>query len=145
MGGGAPIAPESIETIRAELKQSYDKGAEGIPGILQVMRESFDAPHDPTSIAAVSQAVEYLHLLAKDGIRSKEELLVLLRAIRWQITIGDTYKTAETLRIITGLDVGYDAEFVRDYQTTDEDTRQQMIRRWEEAAVKWSERSAPAR
>ena len=42
----------------------------------------------------------------------------------------DTLVPAETIRIITGLDVGYDEQFVHSYEEEDEPARQQMLDRW---------------
>lgn len=41
------------------------------------------------------------------------------------------FLTAETIRIITGVDVGYDMEFIKGYRTNDEIKRQKMIQEWE--------------
>jgi hypothetical protein len=54
----------------------------------------------------------------------------LIRALEEQPAMADTLLTAETLRMITGLDVGYDADFVSTYTSDDEGKRREMIAKW---------------
>lgn len=54
---------------------------------------------------------------------------VLIRVLEEQPAIGDTFVTADTLRLVTGIDVGYDV-FVSTYTSNDEVKRQRMIAKW---------------
>jgi hypothetical protein len=51
--------------------------------------------------------------LARNQIYIDDEAPVLIDAIAKQISMEDTYLTAETLRLITGIDPGYSMEYVK--------------------------------
>ena len=68
--------------------------------------------------------------LAKKGIYSNQEGVALLNVIQKQRSINDTLKTADILKIITGVDLGYDKGFVKNYTVNDEKKRLQMINKW---------------
>ena len=55
---------------------------------------------------------------------------LLIRALEEQPAIEDTLLTADTLRMVTGIDVGYNADFVSTYTIDDEEKRREMIAKW---------------
>lgn len=73
----------------------------------------------------------YLRELARAGIHSVDEVPILLRQFQiWPVHYKSTQFSAETLQIITGLDVGYNEEFVDNYTEADESERLQMLATW---------------
>jgi hypothetical protein len=104
--------------------------ADGIPIFLAVLDRDV---HDRFSLierAKDNVCLKHLRDLARQGIHDPAEVPVLLRVMDRQIAIADTIVPAETIRIITGLDVGYDEQFIDSYDEEDETARQQMLDRW---------------
>ncbi len=126
-----PIAPNSSEVLIMKLENSYKKGMDGIPEILKVLTEGLENHYTLASHASMNHSINYLYKLGKSGIYHKEELPLLIEALKKQIHINDTYKTAELIRIITRVDVGYNKDFISQYSLDDEEERQEMIKEWE--------------
>lgn len=109
------------------------KGKDGIPILLDVL--SSIRKEDRYSVieyGRLAVCIVSLHKLAKDGQFTYESVPILIDAFEKQIDIAQTYITAETLRIITGVDPGYSKQFVDSYTASDEDERirQDKIAQW---------------
>lgn len=105
-------------------------GTEGIPLLNAVLEKSLESKYDVLSYGKLNSSIFHLHELASRGTYHVDSVPVLIRVIDEQIAMGDTLLTADTLRLITGLDVGYDARFVSEYTEDDEERRREMIEKW---------------
>jgi hypothetical protein len=125
---------KNVDEMVALANQLKSKGKKGIPSLLAAL--SSVQPRDRWAVVEygrVNICVAALHELAGAGVYTVDEVPVLLRTIKMQIHMPDTFATAETLRIITGVDPGYSQEFVTTYSGSeaDEDIRTQKISQWE--------------
>ena len=127
-----PIITPNVESIEKELNKYYKEGKAGIPKILIKLKEGLKNNTATISIEKVNKSVYYLHKLAEKGIYIDEELPLLVEALNKQLFMEDTYLTAETLRLITKIDVGYDKTFVMSYKVEDEEKRKAMVKKWED-------------
>ncbi len=76
--------------------------------------------------------------LAKVGGYSEETVPILLNVLENQRSIADSLITANTIKTITGIDVGYDLNFVKSYTSSDEPMRKEMILKWRSLSDKQS-------
>lgn len=149
---GLLACTESRDDLTASLKQATDVEqaahvsakvrrleADGIPIFLSVLNRDVNDRFSLLERAKDNVCLEHLRDLAREGIHDAAEVPVLLRVMDRQIAIDDTILPAETIRIITGLDVGYDQQFIDSYDEEDEPARQQMLHRWR----RWVAESAP--
>jgi hypothetical protein len=140
---GLLACTESREDLTASLKQTTDVEqaahisakvrrleADGIPIFLAVLSRDVSDRFSLLERAKDNVCLEHLRDLARQGIHDAAEVPILLRVMDRQIAIDDTIVPAETIRIITGLDVGYDEKFIDRYEEQDEPARQQMLDRW---------------
>ena len=107
--------------IASELKS---RGKKGIPGLLYAL--SSVSEKDRWAVieyGRINVCITTLHDLANAGIYIDDEVPVLIRTIGIQIHMPDTFVTAETLRIITGVDPGYSKEFVEAYSGSEIDEK----------------------
>lgn len=143
---------ESPEDLSQSLKQTtnYEQAAhiaarvrrldaDGIPIFLAVLNRDVANRFSVLEYGKDNVCLMHLREMARQGIHDPAEVPVLLRVMDRQMAIGDTIVPAETIRIITGLDVGYDERFVHSYEEKDEPARQQMLERWR----RYSHRSEP--
>lgn len=110
------------------------EGAKGIPTFLNALTNSL-SPENRWSVTEYGRGyvcVTTLHDLVKEGISTEAEVPVLIFTIRNQTDMMQTFVTAETLRLITGVDPGYSQDFVKGYQEKDEPLRQAKIKQWEQ-------------
>ena len=119
-----------MEEFNAYAAAATALGAEGVPLLTAALDKSLDSKYDVFSYGKLNSSIYHLHQLAARGTYDIKSVPVLIRVIQEQIAIGDTLLTAETLRLITGLDVGYDARFISEYTSEDEDRRREMIEKW---------------
>ena len=124
------LAAEDMEQFNKFAAQAKSKGRDGIPLLLAVIDDSLKTKHEVFSYGKLNSSVLHLHDLAVDGVYTVESVPILIRAIEEQIAITDTLVTADTLQMISGVDVGYDAEFVGGYRVEDEERREEMISQW---------------
>lgn len=149
---GLLACTQSPEELSASLKQTTNVeqaahiaakvrglGADGIPTFLAVLNREVTNRFSLLEYGKDNICLMHLRDLARQGIHDPAEVPVLLRVMDRQIAIGDTLVPAQTIRIITGLDVGYDEQFVHSYEEEDEPARQQMLDRWR----RWVAESAP--
>lgn len=110
------------------------EGTKGIPTFLNALTNSLSPENrwSVTEYGRVAICVSVLHDLVKEGISTEAEVPVLIFTIRNQTDMMQTFMTAETLRLITGVDTGYSQDFVKGYQEKDEPLRQAKIKQWEE-------------
>lgn len=140
---GLLACTQSPEELSASLKQTtnYEQAAhiaarvrrldaDGIPIFLAVLNRDVTNRFSVLEYGKDNICLMHLRDLAREGIHDPAEVPVLLRVMERQMAIGDTLVPAETIRIITGLDVGYDEQFVHSYQEENEPARQQMLDRW---------------
>lgn len=99
-----------------------------VNNIVELQKESYKVINH----GKIDICLDSLLKLAKDGIYSKEEGLALIEIIQKQISIQRTLKTAEILKLITGVDVGYNQNFVENYSADKEQLRVEMINKWKE-------------
>jgi hypothetical protein len=125
---------EEMSQLATELKS---RGKRGIPGLLLAL--SAVSAQDRWALVEyrrINVCIMALHELAKAGVYTDDEVSVLIRTIEIQIYMPETFVTAETLRIITGVDPGYSKEFVNSCSGSeiDEKIRGEKIAKWR----KWS-------
>jgi len=126
-----PIAPNDFETVSESLKRSFQRGEEGIPLIIDILKNNLDNLYNTTNYGVANKAIEYLCKYVSEGKKNKEIGDALIYAIKKQIYLPDTLTTAIALKMITGIDVGYDQSFVDSYTEKDELKRQEMINKWQ--------------
>lgn len=124
------LGAEDMEQFNKYAAQAKSQGINGIPLLLAMIDDSLKTKHSVFSYGKLNTSITHLHDLAADGISTMESVPILIRAIEEQVTIEDTLVTAETLQMITGVDVGYDADFVSSYEVEDEERREEMISLW---------------
>lgn len=110
--------------------KAHELGIEGIPIFLKVISASINDQYNVATYGKLMLCVNHLHEMAKKGIRSEESVPILFNLLENQISITDSLITAETLEIITGIEVGYDQNFIETYNTSDEPRRKEMISKW---------------
>jgi hypothetical protein len=151
---GLLACTESREDLSESLKQATDVeqaahvsakvrrlDADGIPIFLAVLNRDVNNRFSLLELAKDNICLKHLRDLARQGIHDAAEVPVLLRVLDRQIAIDGTIVPAETIRIITGLDVGYDEQFIASYDEEDEPARRQMLDRWRE----WHSSPTPPR
>ncbi len=106
-------------------------GKDGIPILLEALSKSLENTFVLSNYARSNICISTLHSLAKDQIFIEDEVPVLIDALKKQASMEDTYLTAETLRIITGVDTGYSKEFIEKYSTDNEPERLKKIMMWQ--------------
>ena len=106
------------------------EGAEAIPALLILMEESVETRYSLLSYGKLNTCLGILHKLAQDGVHTPESVPVLLHVIEEQIVISDTLITAEILTIITGIDPGWDEDFVNSYTLEDHPQVLEKIEQW---------------
>jgi len=111
-------------------KKVRELGLQGIPIFTEVLSSSIEKQDNLADYAKLMLSLKYLHEMAKEGVYSKSSIPVLLDVLEKQRSIADSLITAEVIQIITGLDVGYDLNFVKSYTPADEPKRKKMILRW---------------
>ncbi len=117
--------------IYAKKIESFEE--KGLPIFVEILNTLIDDQHRLNSYGKINICIDSLYNLAKKGIYSQYEAMALLKIIEVQKYIPDTLKTANILRIVTGIDVGYDEEFVKKYTAGDENQRIKMIQKWKVA------------
>lgn len=98
-------------------------GRDGIPILLEALSKSLENTFVLSNYARSNICISTLHSLAQDQIFIEDEVPVLIDALIKQASIEDTYLTAGTLRLITGVDTGYTKEFIEKYSTDNETER----------------------
>jgi hypothetical protein len=118
--------------LAAELKS---RGKNGIPGLLMALScVSENSCWEVIDYGLLNICTTTLHELAKAGAYTDDEVPILIRTIEIQLYMPDTFITAETLSIITGVNPGYSREFVESYSgsETDEKARREKIEKWKQ-------------
>lgn len=121
---------DDIEEFNRYASIASMRSAKAIPMFVEVLDDSLKSRYSVLSYGKVNSSISHLHALAAKGTTDIRSVPMLIRALEEQPAIGDTLVTADTLRIITGLDVGYDADFVSTYTSDDEGKRREMIAKW---------------
>jgi len=121
----------SVEEANAFARKAYSLRLQGIPIFLDVINKSIENQDSLLNYGKLQISLKYMYELASNGVYSKRSVPVLLRVIKKQRSIADTLVTANTIKIITGVDVGYDYKFVQSYSSADEEKRLKMISKWE--------------
>jgi len=124
------LGAEDMEQFNKRAAQARSQGRNGISLLLAVIDDSLETKYDVFSYGKLNASITHLRDLAADGIYTTESVPTLIRAIEEQVAITDTLVTAETLQKITGIDAGYDADFVSGYEVEDEERREEMISQW---------------
>lgn len=124
------IRADDIEEFNGYASIASMRGAKAIPMFVEVLDDSLKSRYRVLSYGKVNSSIFHLHALAAKGATDIRSVPILLRALEEQPAIEDSLMTADTLRMITGLDVGYDAEFVSSYTSDDEGKRREMIAKW---------------
>ena len=133
------LQSDDIEEFNRYATAARALGAAGIPLFLEVIDDSLDSKYSVLSYGKLNSSLFQIHSMASQGIIDFHSVPVLIRAIEEQIAIDDTLMTADALRIITGVDPGYSADFVASYTPEEEETRHQMIEQWREWYSEYSE------
>lgn len=130
------LAAEDMEQFNRYAAHAKSQGLDGIPLLLAVIDDSLKTKYEVLSYGKLNTSILHLRDLAADGVYTVESVPILIRAIEEQIAIADTLVTANTLQIISGVDVGYDADFVSSYRVENEEQREEMISQWREWYMK---------
>jgi hypothetical protein len=125
------LSAETIEDAQIEAEKVRELGAEGIPIFLEAIEKHIDSQDSLLSYGILLLSIKQLDILARNDVYSKKSVPVLVRVLKTQKSITDSLITANIIRIITGLDVGYNESFVKDYKSLDEIKRLNMISKWE--------------
>lgn len=125
------IASDDLQESAALIAKVRGQG-EAIPILLKVLSREVSNRHSALEIGKTNLCLKELHTLALRGNHRIDEVPVLLKVIREQTAIQDTLVTAEILKAVTGLDVGYSKEFVERYQAQDEPERLRRVQMWED-------------
>lgn len=132
----ALLEAETIEDAIGIAKQCEKLEAKSLPIFVKTLDVLITEDLLVLNYGKIDVCLYSLSRLAGRGISSKEEAVFLLKFIQKQRLITDTLLTAEILKQITGVDVGYDKEFVEHYTKKDESKRKQMLREWGKAIEK---------
>ena len=129
---GRILLSHNTEEIHRLVADLYGHGEEAIPVYLAILNRRVEQGGSPCELTKSGRTLEYLMKLAQDGIYTVDEVPVLLRVIddHKHVLFVNTIWPAETLRIITGVDVGWDAAFIENYTEADEPKRQAMLDEW---------------
>jgi hypothetical protein len=127
---GAMILAENIEEFVFRAEEASALGDKAIPIYVAVLNRHVEVPGSLLEMDKSYWCVFHLHKLARDGIYSIDEVPVLLRHMQKWRFLKSTRLAAETLQIITGLDVGYDEQFIGHYTDADEPERLRMLAMW---------------
>jgi hypothetical protein len=111
-------------------KKVRELGLQGIPIFNEVISSSIDNQDNLDSYAKLMLSLKQLHGMAMEGVYSESSVPVLLDVLEKQRSIADSLIAAEVVKIITGLDVGYDLNFVKAYTPSEEPKRKKMILAW---------------
>ena len=122
---------ENIEDFQRILSRNRVGEEERLRLLLSVVEENLGNQENVVSYGKVNIALKELNLAAKSGMLSKDAIPTLLNALSNQLSIHDTIVTSETLLILTGLDTGYDQQFVQSYTVEDEPLRLEKIEKWQ--------------
>jgi hypothetical protein len=121
------------EEFRFLCADAVDLGKDSIPIFLAIL--SREIPEERRlsliELTKTGRSIQGLSDLARQGIYSIHAIPILLRhmgedLIRLDISLGP----AETLKLITGIDVGYNEQFVADYTEAEEPRRKEMLAAW---------------
>jgi hypothetical protein len=128
---GSMILTDNIEEFVFRAEEASALGKKAIPVYLAVLNRHIDNPGSPLEIDKSYWCAFHLRELARAGIHSVDEVPILLRQFQiWPVSYKLTQLSAETLKIITGLDVGYDEQFIESYTEADETKRAKMLAKW---------------
>lgn len=127
---------KTVEDAKIESFKVKKLGADGIRIFNDSLRENLACQDSLICYGKLLIGLDRLNELAHEGVYSTDSLPVLLKVIKAQRSIVDSLVTADTIRIITGVDVGYNKKFVAEYKTKDEDARMKMIAMWEKYVSK---------
>jgi hypothetical protein len=132
--GAELLRTEDTEVMWQSAGELASRGRDSIPVFLSALTNSIAADRRWSVVESgrIGVCVEALHGLAQKGIWTEQEVQALLLVIRRQTDMAQTFATAETLRLITGVDPGYSREFIASYQETHESVRQAKIDAWED-------------
>lgn len=125
------VASTDLQESATLVEQTRKFGGEAIPILLIALDRNVSKKHSVLEIGKTNLCVLELKRLALAGIHRSEEVPILLKVIREQVTVQDTLATAEILKIITSVDPGYDKAFVEHYSEKDEAERILKIQKWE--------------
>lgn len=131
----ALISTEDVGFINYIFGVLDSRGNDVIQVYIDALSASLEKSIDSLdNVHRIDTCVDKLYELVKEGIFIHEEVPILLETLhKGHLLMLSTYKTAETLRIITGLDTGYSEAFVKSYtgSKTDIEIRQAKIAQWE--------------
>ncbi|MEO3430527.1 hypothetical protein AAFN88_16835 [Pelagibius sp. CAU 1746] len=127
------MATDNNEDFRFLSAQAMELGKDSIPIFLAILSREIP-PERKLSVIELSKngvCLARLNDLAKEGIYSIYEIPILLRHMEQEpFDLHASLIPAETLRLITGLDVGYSEQFVAGFTKADEPKRKKMLSAW---------------
>jgi hypothetical protein len=121
----------SIEDFNIIAKSKYKLGKDSIPWFYDSIKESSKRPYSLYHYERINISVKYLDKLIDNGETSLDITKALVIAIKSQIHINDTLRTANALSKITGISNRWDETFVNNYSTEMEPLRLKIISEWE--------------
>jgi hypothetical protein len=124
------LRADDMEEFNRYASIAGTRGEKAIPMFLEVLDDSLRTKYSVLSYGKMNSSISHLHAFATEGTTDVRSVPVLIRALEEQPAMEDTFVTADTLRMITGLDVGYDSDFVSRYTSEDEGKRREMIAKW---------------
>jgi hypothetical protein len=105
-------------------------GLEGVHIFNEAISSNIQNQDSLANYSKLMISLKYLRGMAEEGIYSIDSIPILLEVIENQRSIADSLITAEIIKIITGIDVGYDFDFVNSYTPSHEPMRKDMILKW---------------
>src|SRR5262245_31114391 len=122
------ILAENIEEFVFRANEASTLEDKAIPIYLAVLNRHVEIRGSPLEMDKCYWCVFHLHELARKGIYSVDEIPVLLREFQiWPAVDKSNLLAADTFQIITGIDVGYNEQFIDKYTDADEPNRLQML------------------
>ena len=124
------LATDSFDQMQASAQEIRTLGSQGVPIFLEAISNEIETQYSLKSYGRINVSLKNLHALAKEGVCDKTAAPVLFKLLEKQLDMSASLITAETLEIITGVNVGYNEEYIRSYTSEDEPKRKEMIARW---------------
>lgn len=124
------LATSSTDEMHVLARKARSLGKEGIPILLRVISVSMENQLRLDNYARLNISLRNLYDMAVDEIYTKDEVYFLVEVLSKQRVLDDTIVTAEIIKLITGVDVGYKEEFIKSYTPEDEQKRIEMISKW---------------
>ena len=131
--GRALLNADNIEDAAIYATKLEKFGKNAIPVFIKDLKLLMDNQYSVNDYGKIHICLNSLSNLAQKGIYSKDEVNALLQILEKQVYLEDTIITAKLIKLITGIDIGYNESFIRNYTPDKEDERIHLIHQWRKA------------